>query len=138
MKKNLYLLAIAIAIITTVYSCKNNDEGKLPNIAFKTGAGYTSRDTIVTAGDSVKVGIIASKAEENDPLIRFTVAQSWDSSPDTTIYTENLSGALGDNYNKETFIHTRNLTGTHSEKYTFTVINRDGLTNSVSLTLTVH
>lgn len=53
-----------------------------------------------------------------------------------SIFSETLSGSNGDNYTKDITITTRNIAGT--EKYTFTVVNRDGLRNSVSLTLTVQ
>lgn len=132
-------MLLIVAITSSLSSCKKDeDEGKLPNIAFNTGTGYTHTDATVAKDSSLKIGIIASKAESNDVLTKFTVVQTigTTSTTDSTVYTENLSGSNGDNYNHDyTFKAPSAAT---KEKLTFTVVNRDGLTNSVSLTLTVQ
>lgn len=133
--KKIYLIGLFVFFAAAVSSCKDEDEGKLPNISFKSGGGYTSADKTVSQGDTVTVGITASKAEDKDVLKTFDASRSYDSGANQSFLNESLSGGSGDNYSKDVQIIARNQAGT--EKYTFTVINRDGLTNSISLTLTV-
>jgi hypothetical protein len=137
-KGKLHLLAaflLSASAITVFTSCEK-DEGKLPNIAFKTGSGYTSSDATVSKGDTVKVGITASKSEDKDVLKKFDASRSYDGGASSSFVSADLSGSDGDNYSRDVEIATRNQAGT--EKYTFTVTNRDGLSNQVSLTLTVQ
>ena len=134
MKKICTFIAI-IAAITFVASCKK-DEGKLPNIALKTGTGYISADATVKKDTTVIIGITASKAEDKDVLQSFDVSRSLDGATATSIDNVTLSGSNGDNYTKDESIHVRNQAGT--EKYTFTVVNKDGLKNTVTVTLTVN
>lgn len=126
----------AIALATTFLASCEKDEGKLPNISFKTGTGYTSADATVAKNANVLVGINASKAEDKDVLKTFDATQSLDGAAATTFASETLTGSQGDSYSKDFTITTRNQAGT--EKYTFTVVNKDGLKNTVSLTLTVN
>lgn len=122
-------------MLTSLASCEK-DEGKLPDIAFKTGGSYLSEDKIVAQGETVTVGIIAAKTEDKDVLKSFNVSASFDGGAANTTLNETLTGSQGDSYNADVAITARNQAGT--EKYTFTVVNRDGLVNSVSLTLTVQ
>jgi len=131
----LFSIILFSIIFATFSSCKK-DEGKLPNISFKNGAGYTSGDITVAKGTAILMGINASKAEDKDVLKTFDCSQVYDGGSSNSIASETLSGSNGDNYSKDITITTRNVTGT--EKYTFTVVNKDGLKNSVTLTLTVN
>ncbi len=137
MKKYLFLLlpVMMLAILTCLASCEK-DEGKLPDISFKSGPGYTSTDKTVGKNETLLVGIQASKTEDKDVLKSFNESVSFDAATATSVQNIALSGAEGDNYAVDVPITTRNQAGT--EKYIFTVTNRDGLTNSVSLTLTVQ
>jgi hypothetical protein len=131
------VMMLSCALIFSLNSCKKDeDEGKLPNIAFKTGSDYKSADGVVAKSTAVKVGISASKAEDKDVLTKFTITRNLDGGADSVVYTKDLSGAEGDNYSYDYSTTTRNQNGT--EKYTFTVVNRDGLINKVSITLTVQ
>lgn len=125
---------IGFAILVIVAS--SCDEGKLPNIAFKTGGDYVSSDMTVGQGEVVVFGITASKAEKKDPLKKFNVSRSYDGGDNETIKQEDLDSSQGDNFEEDVEITTRNQAGT--EKYTFTVTNRDGLINQVMVTLTVN
>ncbi len=139
MKKTMFSsLAIAAALFVFMVgmsSCEK-DEGKLPNISFKTTAGYTAADKTVAAGDTIVVGINASKSEEEDVLKTFNISKSVDGASSTTVQTITLSAAQEDTYSQD-FSLVAGSAG-HTEKYTFTVSNRDGLTNSVNFTLTVQ
>ncbi|MEP6512909.1 MAG: hypothetical protein ABJA79_03515 [Parafilimonas sp.] len=138
MKTILSFISVVI-LLCAIASCKKSqDPMNKPSIAFKTGAGYTSSDTTVSAGDTVLVGITASKAatETQDVLKTFNVSESINGGAETTIYTHALTGTEGDSFDIDLNIVT--ATAGTTEKYTFTVVNRDGLINSVSLTLTVN
>jgi hypothetical protein len=126
----------AIALATTFLASCEKDEGKLPNISFKTGTGYTSADATVGKNDTLLIGINASKSEDEDVLKTFEGVRSYDGGTGISIAGETLDGSKGDSYTKDVPVITRNQAGT--EKYTFTVVNKDGLKNSVTLTLTVN
>jgi hypothetical protein len=132
--KNSCLLA-CIAGLLCLCSCEK-DEGKLPNISFKTGGSYVSADKTVGQNENITIGIEASKSEDKDVLKTFDASRSFDGAAATSFLNESLSGSQGDSYSKDISITTRAQAGT--EKYIFTVVNRDGLVNSVSLTLTVQ
>ena len=93
--KKIFLLITAASLLFA--SCKK-DEGKLPNIAFKTGGSYTSADAIVAKNTPVSIGITASKAEDKDVLTKFTITSSASSTP---LYTQDLSGSDGDNFSHD-------------------------------------
>jgi hypothetical protein len=138
MKKSFLSSIILLALSALLFSsCEKDDDAMIvPNIAFQTVAGYTSTDATVGTNANILIGITASKAEANDVLTLYTVTRSYDGGGASQIYSETLSGTSGDNYSKVNAIVTRSTPG--KEKYTFTVSNKDGLTNSVSLTLTVQ
>jgi hypothetical protein len=125
-----------IAIVSIVFTSCKKDEGKSPNIALKTTAGYTSANATVAKNTAIKFGITASKAEDKDVLKTFDATKSLDGGAPASFETQTLTGADQDAYDHDVTITTRNVAGT--EKYTFTVVNRDGLTNYVSVTLTVN
>ncbi|MBI3234775.1 MAG: hypothetical protein HYZ42_12190 [Bacteroidetes bacterium] len=127
--------ALSILISTLTFTSCEKDEGKLPNIAFKTGGSYTSSDVTLSKGQSFTIGIDASKAEDKDVLKTFDASKALNGGSASTIYNETLSGSSADNYSKDLTL-TADTTAS-SSKYTFTVVNRDGLVNSVSLTVTV-
>ncbi len=129
------LLTAFIAIAFT--SCKKEeDEGKTPNISFKTGAQYVSTDTTINAAQYFLTGINASKAEDKDPLQKFTITRQFNGGADSVIITKDLTGSEGDNFSYEQLLQTGTTPGV--EKYTFTVINKDGLIGRVSLSVTVN
>lgn len=133
--KKIFSAAAIAALTLSLLSCEK-DEGKLPNIRFITGGGYTSADASVDTSAAIHMGIVASKAEDKDVLTTFDVSRSYDGGSGSSIKNVSLSGSQGDNYSGDIWITTRKVVGT--EKYTFTVVNRDGLKNQVSLTLTTH
>ncbi len=136
MKKVHILFAILLAVVSFSSCKKEEDEGLLPNISFKTGTGYVSSDIILKKDTTITVGIIATKAEAADVLKTFDASKILDGGTSTSFLNETLTGASGDAYTKDLTITTRSVAGT--EKYTFTVLNRDGLKNSVSLIITVN
>ena len=127
------MVAVLATALTNLSSCEK-DAGKLPNIAFKTTSGYTHADATVAAAANVLVGITASKAESADILKTFNVSKSIDGAAAVTVTNTTLTN--GDSYDVDYPI-VAGAAG-HTEKWSFTVTNRDGLTNTVSLTLTVQ
>ncbi len=133
--KNIILTTAILLLLTAVNSC-TIDPGNLPNISFKTGGKYITSNTTIKQGDTVLIGINASKAEDVDVLKKFDISRSYDGALESSVYNTDLIGLSGDQYAYDYYAIARKQAGT--EKYTFTVINRDGLKNSVSLQLTVQ
>ena len=133
MKHTIYCLAFALLAIT-FNSCKE-DEGKPPAIEFKTGAGYTSSDASIAGGATVIIGIQAEKTEEEDVLKHFNVSLSVNGLAAISVYDEELSTAKEDEFDYD-FSYPVPIGAGIKYKLTFTVTNRDGLTNQVSLTIT--
>lgn len=127
---------LIMSAIITFSSCEK-DEGKLPNISFKAGGNYISSDVTKVGGSSITIGINASKSEDKDVLKKFNISRSSNGAAATTVFSKDLSGSEGDNYNYD---YSVVLDTIHSQvnQYTFTVTNRDGLTNQVSVNVTVQ
>jgi hypothetical protein len=136
MKNQIRLLSVMLLIASTVafFSCKK-DEHVPPNISLKTDAGYTSADATVAQGDSVLFGIVAEKTE--DELLTFDVSVAYDGSASTnSILNEDVFSTGADGFERDVKVGTRLQAGT--EKYTFTVTDRDGNIAQKSVTLTVQ
>ena len=135
--KTTYKIIALLLLTTFVSSCKEEDEGKLPDITFKTGGSYVSTSKTVAQGAEVVIGIEAQKTEEEDVLTKFNVSRSIDGGTASTVVTENLSGSDADKFNYDFTTVMDSVSGQKNE-YTFTVTNRDGLINQVRLSLTVE
>lgn len=133
------LVVISIAIITFSSCNKEEDEMRNPSISFKTGGAYIAADAPVTAGDAVLIGIEAEKAEgeEEDVLQHFNISKSLNGGAATTVFDVDLTTAEEDMYDYD-FNTTASTTVGDTEKYTFTITNRDGLIGQVSLTITAQ
>jgi hypothetical protein len=133
-KTKLLFGMMILAAVALSPSCKKEKDKMIPpDISFKSGTGYTSGNATVGMNDTLLVGINASKTEDKDLLQRFVVTQQYDANAATTILSESFNQ---DTYSKDMTIITRNVAGT--EKYTYTIINRDGLTRTISIVLTVN
>jgi hypothetical protein len=130
------VLLIAIAMTAAISSCKKDEDAHVPpSVEFKTGAGYTSADATVAQGDSVLVGVIATKTE--DEMKTFNVSYAYDGNTTTvTAYNLPLSGAQEENFTMDYTIVTRLQPGT--EMWWFTITDRDGNITKKSITLTVQ
>lgn len=124
-----------LSVIFFISSCEK-DEGKLPDISFKTGGSYVSADASVTGGTAITIGINAAKTEDKDVLKKFNISRSTNGAAATSVFDKTLSGSEGDNYSYDYTTTLDNVVG-QTDKYTFTVTNRDGLVNQVSLTITI-
>src|SRR5258708_6268871 len=128
------LINFFAALIISFFSCKK-DKMIPPTVDFKTGGSYTSADGHIALNTAFTVGIVAKRTEAEDDLKTFTVTRSYDGGIATTLNTITLTSAQAGEFDQDFSFTTRNTAGT--EKYTFTVTNRDGLVTSKSLTITV-
>jgi hypothetical protein len=134
--KNVIKSILTLIIIAAFAGCEK-DEGKLPDISFKTGGSYLSSDVTKPGGSQITIGITAKKTENEDVLKKFNISRSVNGAAGSTAFEKNLTGSEGDNFSYD-FTTTLDTIPGQTNKYTFTVSNRDGLTNQVSLTVTVQ
>lgn len=136
---NFYIIPIALlsASLLLSSSCKKEkEEGEeAPEIVFKSGGAYTSTDATVSVGDHVTIGIEAEVLEEKDPLKKFNISKSVNGGALEDVYNEDLSD---ESFEYDYTFTVINAQKGNTEKYTFTVTNRDGLTGQKSLTLTIN
>lgn len=124
---------IAIVSVCILNACEK-DEGKLPNISFKTGGNYLSKDDSLAVKSAIVIGISASKSEDKDVLKKFNISKSVNGGSSVSVLNQDLSSSEEDNFNFDFNTNVDSTVG-QSTKYIFTVTNRDGLTNSLSLTV---
>src|SRR5689334_12067070 len=125
---------IAILSVILISSCEK-DKNIPPTLDFTTGAGYTSADGHIALNTAFKIGVDAKRTESKDDLKTFTVTKSYDGAAATTVESLTLTSAQAGEFTKDYNFITRNVAGT--EKYTFTVTNRDGLITTRNITITV-
>jgi hypothetical protein len=132
--KSNFLFLIALPGVLLFSSCEK-DKMVPPTIDFLTGAGYTSADAHIALNTNFKIGVDAKRTEDKDDLKTFVVTRSYDGGTASTIDDVTLTSAQAGEFTKDYPLTTRNVAGT--EKYTFTVTNRDGLITTKSITITV-
>lgn len=129
-----------IAIITGLFlaalllaaGCKKETDPRVhPSLAFKSSVGYTSADDSVPQQDTLKIGAVIDKTE--DPLISMNITRTYDSAPSVSLQDVPLTGQEHVEYDFP--LITRAQAGT--EKYTFSVLDRDGNITSKTIALTV-
>jgi len=132
--KSVKTIFVTLAVTLAVVSCEK-DKHVPPDVSFKTGTGYTAADATVAQGVAIMVGFVADKTE--DELKTFNVSHAFDGATTTTTDTTiTLTSAQEDHYENDYMFTTRSQAGT--EKYTFTITDRDGNISQKSLTLTVQ
>lgn len=134
MKFSKILLMLFLATFSFATACKDKDEDPEtpPTIEFKTGSGYTSADATVAKNTTLKVGIKATKTE--DDLKTYTVSYAYDGATSTSSF-QNIN-ITADLFESDVNITTRNQSGT--EKWYFTITDSDGNIAQKILTLTVN
>jgi ABC-type amino acid transport substrate-binding protein len=134
MKCSKILLLLALATFTFASACKKDEEAEIaPTLELKTGSGYTSADAAVAKGAAVKVGIKATKTE--DDLKIFAVSYAYDVATSTTTF-QNTTISTPTGYETDVNITARNVAGT--EKWYFTITDIDGIITQKTITLTVN
>jgi hypothetical protein len=129
------LLTTTLVLFVMLISSCEKDKMIPPTLDFLTGAGYTSADAHIALNTAFKIGVDAKRTEDKDDLKTFTVTRSYDGAAATTIDNVTIGSAQAAEFTKDYNLTTRNTAGT--EKYTFTVTNRDGLITTKSMTITV-
>jgi hypothetical protein len=137
---NLNFMKMRILSVLTAYfililiSCDKEPEIP-PTVELKTGAGYTFQDATVAKDSTLKVGIIATKTE--DDLKTYNVSVSYDGAASTsTIENFTISSAEKALYDKDVTFSARNQAGV--EKYYFTITDVDGNIVQKTLVFTVE
>ena len=131
-----YLFKVLVPAAMLLFSSCEKDEGKLPSISFKTGGTYISSDATVTGGTTIMMGIEASKSEDRDVLKKFNISRSVNGGAETSLQDKSLSSSEEDKFSTD-FNFTLDTTKGQTNKFIYTITNRDGLTNQVALTVTV-
>ena len=130
-----------MALTLTGMSCKKKTAAEAgvdpripPDMVFKTGGPYTSADTVAVAQDSLLIGVIVTKTEDN--LTSFNASVSYDGSTNTTsFFNHHLSSDEYSGYTVDVPYYIRNQSGT--ETLTFTIVDRDGNITKKSIKVTV-
>jgi len=134
--KHILKSIVALSIIVLVSSCAK-DPGKDPYIKFIYAPGYTSADATMAKGSNITIGISAQKAESEDVLKKFNISKTVNGGASSTIFDKDLSGTEGDDYTYTYSAKLDTVSG-QTNNFTFTITNRDGLTNQVSLKVTIQ
>ncbi len=129
------VLIIGLVAITLGACKKEKDAHVPPDVVFKTGANYLSADGTVAKNDTFTVGIVATKTE--DDLKSYNVSYAYDgASGTTTFYNYYMQASEYTGYSKDVDIITRNQAG--SERWVFSIVDRDGNITQKTLNLTVQ
>lgn len=131
-------IIFSLIIVTALLICckkKKTDAHVPPNVVFKTGGIYTSGDKTLNKKDTITVGITATKTE--DDLKSYNVSYYYDATTtSTTLYNYVLTAGEATSYSNDIKIIARNQTGT--EKWVFSVVDRDGNITQKTIVLTVQ
>ncbi len=125
-----FLLAASIPFIT---SCGTDGESTdvHPAINFVGGAGFTSADVTLKAGDPIKVGINAfSNTSSNAKLAKFKIVRTFNNIPFTAL-DSTLSSTNAFSITLESFAYP--AAGT--ERWTFTITDKDGVSAELSFNI---
>ena len=134
-KNKTITLLLALAAVTFSLTSCEKDAHTPPDLVFITTAGYTSADATVGVSDTLLVGITATKTE--DELKTYNVSYAYDgATTTTTAYNYTLTTSEEDSYSKDYQVITRSTAGT--EKWVFTITDRDGNIASKTINLTVN
>lgn len=126
------ILSVICAIGLMAGSCKKETDPRVhPSLTFKTTEGYTYQDDSVAMNDTLKIGAVIDKTE--DPLISMNITRTYDTDPSVSIEDVGLTGS--EHVEHDLQVITRNQAGI--EKYTFSVLDRDGNITTKTIALTV-
>lgn len=133
-KINLFVGLLLITGMGFITSCsKDSTTDVSPSIVFKGGVDFIASDVTLDAGSSFRVGITAAaNSTSGKNLTKFKVVRTFNNTPttelDTTINTANFSW--------EAYYSTNTSAGT--ERWTFTITDKDGQTNELAFVITTE
>ncbi len=128
---------VLLLVVTALISCKKKktDPHVPPNVTLKTGTNFITADCTLSKQDTVWVGITATKTE--DDLKSYNVSYAYDGVATTTTFYNYLMNANElTGYSKDVQIITRNQTG--SERWVFSIVDRDGNITQKTIKITVQ
>jgi hypothetical protein len=136
------ILYSILALMLSITGCRKKTANEAPvdprvppDMAFKTGSGYTSGDVTVSLQDTLTIGVIVTKTEDN--LTSFNASVSYDGSiTTTTFFNHHLSSNEYSGYTVDIPYYTRNQPGI--EALTFSIVDRDGNITKKTITVTVQ
>ena len=133
--KTLTTSLLCLLIAGALFTGCNKEKNNVPGFRFITGAGYTSADASVAAGQPFTLGFIAEKPENGDVLKEIKGSYS----------INNGNGTMGGfDYDLTTHPDTFSVTSTYfapdlagiTHNYTFTLHTTGGGTQSLKLNIT--
>ncbi len=136
------LIIIIFVILVTVTSCKKKTTSQAgvdpripPDMTLKTGDKYVNADKTINKQDTILIGVVVTKTEDN--LTSFNGSVSYDGASTTTsFFNHQCTSAEYGGYSVDLNYYVRNQTG--SEKITLSVVDRDGNISKKIITLTVQ
>jgi hypothetical protein len=134
---NIFWIIGACFVILALANCKKKkaDPHVPPDVSFKTGGKYISSDYTAKKQDTLLVGITATKTEDN--LKSYNASFAYDgASTTTTFFNYLMTEAEYESYSKDLTIITRNQAG--SERWVFSIVDRDGNITQKTLIITVQ
>lgn len=137
MKNFTCLFILIFSLLLLSFSCKKKkaDPHVPPDVSLKSGGAYTDGDKTLNRLDTILVGITASKTEDN--LKSYNVSYYYDGATvSTTFYNYLLTPDEANSYSKDLKIGTRDQAG--SEKWVFSIVDRDGNITQKTILLTVN
>jgi hypothetical protein len=130
-----FMAVFVAASVILLSSCKKEEDERVPpDLSFNMGVGYTFAEKTVLVDDSVIIGAIATRKE--DDLKSFNISVLYDGALAANYFTYFMTAAETGYYAKELRIKTRSQTGT--EKWIFSVTDKDGNITQKTITLTVQ
>ncbi len=132
----------SIAFLFMIFGCKKKDSVTAavdprvpPDMVLKTGSNYVSKDTTVTLQDTLLLGVIVTRTEDN--LTNFNGSYSYDGAITTTTFFNHpcLSTEYA-GYSTDLTYYCRNQAGT--EKITLSIVDRDGNITKKTILVTVQ
>jgi hypothetical protein len=133
MKNYVLLLLFALGLA----SCKKGkaDPHVPPDVELRSGTGFITGDCTLGKQDTVWVGITAHKTE--DDLKSYNISYAYDGASTTnTFFNYLMSPNELYNFAKDVQIITRNQTG--SERWVFSIVDRDGNITQKTIHITVQ
>jgi hypothetical protein len=135
MKKLSFLFAIVLMASMPFLTSCGTDDGTTevkPTINFTGGAGFTSSDVTLQAGDPIKVGISAfSNTSSKTKLKTLKVVRTFNNTPFTAL-DSTLNSTDAFNITLESFAYP----AAGVEKWTFTITDKDGEFSEISFNIT--
>ena len=135
MKNLSFLFAMLLVASMPFFTSCGTDDGTTdvnPTINFTGGAGFTSSDVTLQAGDPIKVGISAfSNTSSNAKLKTLKVVRTFNNNAFTAL-DSTLNSTNAFNITLESFAYP----AAGVEKWTFTITDKDGAYSEISFNIT--